>query len=436
MNDPVLPVHLTDLVKQHPADLADVVQRLDLAEAKETMAELPRPVAAAALAEMDRERAAELLDEAPAEAVAEWLKELNAQDAADLVIEMLPEQRTEALAGLPSEQAGRLAELLKYPEDSAGGIMSDRFIALRSDETALQSLTRLRHQTERRPEDVSYLYVTDRSGRLVGVLPIRELLFAPPERPLSEFMLRDIKFVRVDADQESVAREFEHYHFLALPVLDRLGRLLGVIRANDVLSIAQDEATEDMQLMVGVSGEERTLTPWHKSVPKRLPWLYVNLATAFLAAFVVGLFEETIAKWTALVVFLPIVAGQGGNAGMQTLTVIIRDLALGEINPGDGRKALAKELMLGLTNGVAVGVVVGLVGWLWKDSYQLGVVAFGAMVLNQLAAVTAGVVIPLGLKAFRIDPALASSIFLTTVTDVAGFFFFLGMATLALKFLF
>jgi magnesium transporter len=436
MNEPVLPVHLADLAKQHPADLADVLERMDPAEALETMVELPRALAAEALAELDREQAAEVLDLAPSEIVAEWIKELNAQAAADLVIEMLPDQRTTVLAGLPSVKAGRLADLLKYPEDSAGGIMSDRFIALRSDETALQSLTRLRHQTERRPEDVSYLYVSDPSGRLVGVLPIRELLFAKPEQRLSEFMLRDIRFVRADADQETVAREFEHYHFLALPVLDRLGRLLGVIRANDVLSIAQDEATEDMQLMVGVSGEERTLTPWHKSVPKRLPWLYVNLGTAFLAAFVVGLFEETIAKWTALVVFLPIVAGQGGNAGMQTLTVIIRDLALGEINPGDGRKALTKELMLGLINGLAVGVVVGLVGWVWKGSYQLGLVAFAAMVLNQLAAVTAGVVIPLGLKACRIDPALASSIFLTTVTDVAGFFFFLGMATLALKYLF
>ena len=435
MSEPVLPVHMAELAKQHPADLADAIQRLELPEAVETMRELPRPVAAAALAEMDRERVAELLSLVHSDLVAEWTRELTAHDAADLVIEMLPEQRTSVLAAVPSELAGRLAELLKYPEDSAGGIMGDRFIALRADETVQQGLERLRQQSERRPEDVSYLYVLDGSARLVGVVPIRELLFASPGQRLADVMNRDIRFVRVDADQESVAQEFRRYHFLALPVLDRLGRMLGVIRANDVLNVVQSEATEDMQLMVGVSGEERTLTPWHRAVPKRLPWLYVNLITAFSAAFVVGLFEETIARWTALVVFLPIVSGLGGNAGMQTLTIIIRDLALGEINPGDGRKALRKELMLGLVNGLAVGFVVGILGWLWKESFQLGLVAFGAMALNQLAAVTAGVLIPLGLRACRVDPALASSIFLTAVTDVAGFFFFLGMAALALRFL-
>jgi magnesium transporter len=186
-------------------------------------------------------------------------------------------------------------------------------------------------------------------------------------------------------------------------------------------------------LMVGLSGEERALTPWRIAVRQRLPWLYINLATAFLAAFVVGLFESTIARWTALAVFLPVIAGQGGNAGMQTITVIVRDLALGEISAGDGRRALFKEMMLGLVNGVAVGAVVGLIGWWWKGSLTLGVVAFAALVLNQLSAAFAGVAIPFSLKALRVDPALASSIFVTTVTDVGGFFFFLGLAMLAMR---
>lgn len=252
---------------------------------------------------------------------------------------------------------------------------------------------------------------------------------------MSEFMKRDVKFVRADADQEELARQFEHYHYLGLPVLDAEGRLVGVVKASDALDVASKEATEDMQLMVGLSGEERALTPWSQSIRWRLPWLYINLATAFLAASVVGLFEGTIAKWTALAVFMPIVAGQGGNAGMQTLTVIIRDLALGEITLRDGRRALVKEIILGLLNGLAIGSVVGLVGWWWKGSILLGLVAGTAMLLNQLAAAVAGVVIPLGLKFLRLDPAQASSIFLTTVTDVAGFFFFLGLATLGLKWL-
>lgn len=216
---------------------------------------------------------------------------------------------------------------------------------------------------------------------------------------------------------------------------DAEGRLVGVVKSNDALEVASKEATEDMQLMVGLSGEERALTPWQNSIRSRLPWLYINLSTAFLAAFVVGLFEDTIARWTALAVFLPIVAGQGGNAGMQTLTVVIRDLALGKFEPGDGRRALMKEITLGLLNGLAIGLVVGLIGWWWKGSAALGLVAGAAMLLNQLAAAVSGVLIPLGLKSLRLDPALASSIFLTTVTDVAGFFFFLGLATMGLKWL-
>ena len=208
---------------------------------------------------------------------------------------------------------------------------------------------------------------------------------------------------------------------------------MGVLRANDVIEVAQDEATEDMQLMVGLSGEERALTPWHRSIRSRLPWLCVNLGTAFLAAAVVGIFESTIARWTVLAIFLPIVAGQGGNAGAQTLTVIIRDLALGELSPGDGRKALMKELVLGAANGLAIGLIVGVVSYIWKGQAILGLVVGVAMLLNMVAAALSGVLIPFGLKAMKIDPALASSIFLTTVTDVAGFFFFLGLATMAMR---
>jgi magnesium transporter len=265
------------------------------------------------------------------------------------------------------------------------------------------------------------------------VVSLRDLVFRRAERRIGEIMNRDVKFVRVTDDQEEVARRFEHYHYLGLPVLDAGGRLVGVVKASEALEIARKEATEDMQLMVGLSGEERALTPWNKAVGRRLPWLYINLLTAFAAAAVVALFESTIAKWTALAVFLPIIAGQGGNAGMQTLTVIIRDMALGELSPGDGWRALSKELILGLINGIAVGAVVGVIAWLWKDSPALGLIAFAAMVLNQLAAAMAGVVIPFGLKTFRVDPALASSIFVTTVTDVAGFFFFLGLAVVAMR---
>lgn len=418
----------------HAADLADRLQRLDTDEARSLFQQLPPEKAAAALAEVEEERLLDLLAGVAPAQIASLLQRVLPADAADVLQQLPPAQRRETLAALSPEAATAIRALLRYPEDTAGGIMSNRLITLRDDMTVEQvrELLRTRAQEER-TEDIAYLYVTDAEQRLSGIVSLRDLVFRRAERRMSEITNRDVKFVRVTDDQEELARQFEHYHYLGLPVLDAEGRLVGVVKASDAMEIARKEATEDMQLMVGLSGEERALTPWQVSIRRRLPWLYINLGTAFLAAFTVGLFEDTIAHWTALVVFLPIVAGQGGNAGMQTLTIIIRDLALGELAPGDGRKALVKEITLGLVNGVAIGLVVGLIGWLWKGSPMLGLVAGAAMVLNQLAAALAGVMIPLGLKSLRLDPALASSIFLTTVTDVAGFFFFLGLAAAALK---
>jgi magnesium transporter len=431
---PAAPTDLNEFLKLHPADLADRMQRLSLEEAQLLLPKLPPTLAAPALGELERERQQELLKALPAEKLTPLLSELPANIVADLVPELPPLARRTTLGALPAEQCRRVQALLRYAPDTAGGLMSDRFIALREDMTVEEARALLRaHAQEERAEEVAYLYVTGAQRRLAGIVSLRDLVFRRAERRIREIMNRDVKFVRATDDQESVARQFEHYHYLGLPVTDGEGRLVGLVRASDALEVAQAEATEDMQLMVGLSGEERALTPWQVAVRHRLPWLYINLATAFLAAFVVGLFESTIAKWTALAVFLPVIAGQGGNAGMQTITVIVRDLALGEITFSDGRRALFKELMLGLVNGVAVGVVVGLVGWWWKDSLTLGVVAFAALVLNQLSAAFVGVAIPFTLKALRVDPALASSIFVTTVTDVAGFFFFLGLALLAMR---
>jgi len=428
------PVFLDEYVSLHPADLADRLQRLDTSEARALLQQLPPEKAAAALADLEEERLPDLLGAMAPPSLANLLQHIAPSDAADVLQHLVPAQRRETLAAFSADAAAAIRALLKYPEDTAGGIMSNRFIVLREDMTVEQvrELLRARAQEER-TEDIAYLYVADTEQRLVGIVSLRDLVFRRAERRMTEIMNREVRFARVSDDQEELARKFEHYHYLGLPVLDDEGKLVGVVKASDALEIARKEATEDMQLMVGLSGEERALTPWPLSVKRRLPWLYINLGTAFLAAFTIGLFESTIAQWTALVVFLPIVAGQGGNAGMQTLTIIIRDLALGEMAPGDGRRALTKEIILGLVNGLAIGLVVGLIGWLWKGSATLGLVAGAAMVLNQLAAVIAGVMIPLGLKSVKLDPALASSIFLTTVTDVAGFFFFLGLAALGLK---
>jgi magnesium transporter len=427
------PKTIEEYQQLHPADLADRLQRLSVEEARDILIRLPRPIAAAAISELNHEQSAELLAGFTPEQVTEFLKAMPSNEAADVAADLSPEQREEALADLPPEKSAKVNALLLHREDTAGGIMSDRFIALRADQTIQECQEILRARAEIETPDISYLYVTDAQQKFLGVISLRDLVFRKPERRVEEIMNRSAAFIRVDADQEEIARQFEHYHYLGLPVLDHEGRLVGVVRANDVIEVAQHEATEDMQLMVGLSGEERALTPWTKSIRSRLPWLLVNLATAFLAAAVVGIFENTIAQWTVLAIFLPIVAGQGGNAGAQTLTVIIRDLALGEISRGDGRKALTKECLLGLANGLAVGLVVGAISFLWKGQFILGVVVGLAMLLNMLAAALSGVLIPFGLKAMKVDPALASSIFLTTVTDVAGFFFFLGLATLAMR---
>jgi len=424
-----------EVLQQHPADIADHLQRLPDVNATAILSSMPRSEAAEVLSEMELEKALQLIAYFSTAQLVGLLRELSPHSAVDLVAELDFGRRREVLESLPAEKAAAIQSLLRYAEDTAGGIMSDRFISLRAEDTIQESQRLLRAGEEARPEDVSYLYVTNEEQRLVGVVGLRDLVFSPLDRKVRDIMQNEVRFVRVDDDQENIARQFEHYHYLGLPVLDRQDRLVGVVKASDALQIAQAEATEDMQLMVGLSGEERALTPWHVSMARRLPWLYVNLATAFLAAGVVAFFEDTIARLTALAVILPIIAGQGGNAGMQTLTVIIRDMALGELSAGDGRRALFKELVLGLVHGLAVGPVVGLLCYLWSGSLLFGVVAGVAMVLNQLAAALFGVMIPFGLKWLKIDPALASSIMVTTVTDVAGFFFLLGLAALAMNYM-
>lgn len=418
----------------HPADVADQLQRLPPEEAREVLRQLPRKEGAAVLAELNAEAWPTLVAELSASELAELVHELPDPQAVDLLLTLSVEHRGDVLRGLAAEETKHISALMQDRPDSAGGIMSNRFLTLRTDQTVEECQRLLRGKAEAMgPETISYLYVTDSASKLAGIVSMRDLVFQRPDRDIAEIMNRDVKHVSVEDDQERIAQLFEHYHYMALPVLEQDGRLVGIVAANQVIDIVQKEATEDMQLMVGLSGEERALTPWQKSIRRRLPWLCINLATAFLAGAVVGAFETTIAAWTALAIFLPIVAGQGGNAGAQTLTVIIRDMALGELSIGDGKKALLKELTLGLVNGAAIGLIVGLVSFLWKGSVVLGVVVGMAMVLNMIAAAFSGVLVPYTLRAFKIDPALASSILVTTVTDVAGFFFFLGLAALAMR---
>jgi magnesium transporter len=258
---------------------------------------------------------------------------------------------------------------------------------------------------------------------------------ALPETVIESMMDPNVVSVPVTADQEYCARTLSRYGFLALPVIDEAGRLVGVITADDLIEVAENEATEDMYRMVGISGEERVFGPLRSSVIKRLPWLAVNMITLFVAITVVNAFEWVIASMVALATFLPLVSGQGGNAGSQTTTVIVRGMALGEVDVRNGIRALAKELTAAAINGAIIGLGTGVAIYLWKKEPVIALAAAVAMVLNFLVAALAGVLVPLGLKVMRVDPALASAAFVTAVTDTLGFLFFLGIATLLMQWL-
>jgi magnesium transporter len=417
------------LQKQHPADLAQVFTELPDKEREASftlLVERNGRLAMEALTELGPESGAPLLATRPAQ-------DIESDDAAAL-IDNLPEDLSSAVLEMMQPKESKVVEnLLEYEERTAGRIMNPAVFACNEDMTVGEAITEI--QSSRDVEMVFYLYVTDERQHLVGVTSLRRLLLVSPETPLKRIMATDLISARVDMDQEEVARQVAAYNLLAIPVVDEENKLVGVITVDDVIDVIKDEATEDIYRLAGVAGDERVFTPAKESLRKRLPWLGINLGTAFLAASVVGLFTGTIDAFPILAVFMPIVAGMGGNAATQTLTVIVRGIALGELTWGNSRKALLKEAMVGIGNGVALGLVAALVAWATRGDPVLGVVLGTAMVINMFVAATAGVLIPLGLRAANVDPALASSVFITTMTDVFGFLSFLGLATIFARYL-
>jgi magnesium transporter len=385
------------------------------------------------VSELGPERGAALLAGRSAEDIARLVQEIPSDDAAALVDNLPEDLSTEVLELMRKRESGQVESLLDSAEQTAGRIMNPNVFALSEDLTVAEAVSALQNAIN--VEMVFYLYVVDGRRHLVGVTSLRRLLLVAPETPLKRIMTPDVFSVRVDTDQEEAARLVASYNLLAIPVVDEENKLAGVITVDDVIDVLKDEATEDLYRLAGVSGDERVETPAWEALGKRLPWLGVNLGTAFLAASVVAAFEDTISQATALAVFMPIVAGMGGNAGTQTLTVIVRGLALGELSWANARKTLFKEAAIGLGNGVALGTVAALVAWVAKGNPVLGLLLGMAMICNMLVASTAGTLVPLGLKAMKVDPALASSVFITTFTDVVGFASFLGLATIFLRYL-
>jgi magnesium transporter len=425
------------LHKQHPADLAQLFSELpekDRHSAFSLLVDRNSRLAMEALSELGPEAGAALLADRTPEEIVKLTQELPSDDAAAIIDHLPKELSASVLELIQKRPAGAdVGELLEYAEQTAGRIMNPKVFALSEDVTASEAITAL--QSSRDVEMVFYLYVIDARRHLVGVVSLRRLLLVPPATPLKRIMTTDLISVRADMDQEEVARQVASYNLLAIPVVDEENKLVGVITVDDVIDVIKDEATEDVYRLAGVAGDDRVFTKASESLRKRLPWLVINLATAFLAASVVGVFETTIGLVTALAVFMPVVAGMGGNAATQTLTVIVRGIALGELTWGNTRKALFKEAAVGIGNGVACGLIGALVVWLFKGDAILGGILALAMIINMFVAATAGTLIPLSLRALKVDPALGSAVFITTLTDVFGFLSFLGLGALFLRYL-
>ncbi len=424
------------LQKQHPADLAQIFSELQDKEreaAFSLLAERNGRLAMEAISELGPETGATLLATRSADEIAKLAQEIPSDDAAAL-IDYLPEDLSAAVLDLMRpKESGVVENLLEYAERTAGRIMNPHVFALSEDLTVGEAITEL--QSNRDVEMVFYLYVVDERRHLVGVVSLRRLLLVSPETPLKRIMTADLISARVDMDQEEVARQVASYNLLAIPVVDEENKLVGVITVDDVIDVIKDEATEDIYRLAGVAGDERVFTSPMETFRKRLPTLAIQLVTLFAAAAVIAVFEPTIGKVTALAVFMPIVAGMGATAATQTLTVMVRGLALGELTWSNSRKALLKEVALGVGNGILLGVVAAVVTWAAKGDPVLGLLLGLAMIINLFIAAAAGTLVPIGLRAANLDPALASSVVVTTMTDVLGFATFLGLATLFLRYL-
>ena len=410
----------------HPSDLSDVLADLAADVRLKLVRMLPPEVASEALAEMEEaEHPEEVLAQLAPEVAADIVEELEDDDAADLIGDLPPDQAAQILAEV--EDRAEVERLLAYDEESAGGLMTGAVVAIPETATAQEAITEIRRQAEE-VEQFYQVFCVDDQGRLVGILPLQRLVVADPETVVRQVMETPPAVVTPDLDQEEVARLMARYNMPSVAVVNSERKLLGRVTFDDVIDVVEAETTEDLLKFGGVPPDEELTGGWHHAVRSRLPWLYVNLFTAFIAGAVVYFFQGTIERLIALAVWMPVIAGMGGNAGTQALAVTVRRIALRLTPAEEGLTLVGKELLVGLTNGLAVGVVVAAVTAALGQGWALGLVVLLAMWGNLVVATAAGAAIPLILKKLGIDPAVASSIFVTALTDVCGFVLLLGLA--------
>jgi magnesium transporter len=413
----------------HAADLGDVIEALEPELRPRVVKLLGRDFDFLALTEVDGSVREGILAELGAAAVAQGVRELESDDAVAILADLPQDEQTEILEQLPARERVTLARILLYPENSAGRRMQTEFIAVPPAWTVGRTIDYLR-ETADVPERFWELYCVDAADRLQGTVALDRLLRTKRPVPIAELIDEEMRPVRVSDDQEDVARLFEHYDLVSTPVVDANDRLVGVITFDDIVDVIEEAAEEDIRALGGVGREEELSDPVFHVARGRFNWLLVNLATAFLASSVLGLFEGELQKMVALAVLAPIVASQGGNAATQTMTVAVRALATRDLSSVNAARLILREVLVGLVNGLAFAVITGVAAAAWFRIPDLGLVIGLAMICNLVAGALGGIMVPLVLHHFRADPAISSGVFVTTVTDVVGFFSFLGIATL------
>jgi magnesium transporter len=413
----------------HESDLGAVLEALDPGHRPLLVKLLGGDFDLTALTEVDVAVREEILEEMPPVQVAQGVREMETDDAVAILADLPKDEQTQILEQLPLPERVALRRSLDYPADSAGRRMQAEFIAVPPAWNVGQAIDYMR-ETAELPEHFYELYVTDETGRFLAAVPLDRLLRSKRPVPVSDLMDAERRRIHADEDQEEVARMFQRYDLVAAPVVDADDRLVGVITFDDVADVIEEEAEEDIKALGGVTRDEQLSDSVWTIARGRFNWLLVNLATAFLASSVLGLFEGQLQKMVALAVLAPIVASQGGNATTQTMTVAVRALATRDLSDANAWRVILREVLVGLLNGLAFAIITGVAAYVWFKVPALGLVIGLAMICNLVAAALGGILVPLALHRMRFDPAVASTPFVTTVTDVVGFFSFLSIATL------
>ncbi|WP_193368075.1 magnesium transporter [Pelagibius marinus] len=414
----------------HEADLADLLENLDRDERPQLIEALGGDFDLEVLTYLDDSVREEVVEALEPKHIASSLSDLNSDDAVDIIEDLDEEAQQRVLAALPHAERVVLEESLSFPEDSAGRIMQRELLAVPSSWTVGETIDYMRASKDL-PDDFYDLYIVDPKHQPIGYVPLSRAMRTRRPVLLTDIMNEDMRTIPIQMDQEEVAYLFRQYGLVSAPVVDDAGRLVGVVTVDDVVHIIDEEAEEDLLKLAGVQ-ETDLYSAVLDTTKARFTWLLVNLFTAVAASVVIALFEDTLQRIVALAVLMPIVASMGGNAGTQTLTVAVRAIAMRDLSSGNALRFVGKELLVGLANGLMFAVVAGGVAWAWFDTPAIGFIIAAAMVINLVVAALSGALVPLGLEKVGVDPAVASSVVLTTVTDIIGFFAFLGLATVFL----